>query len=136
MRLNNKELKVVVDEIYKRVSQPTVDKNIKIEESIDIKDSVIEDYEIYQSFQVQIDQLEKLQQEITNKYRNNTVNNYSFGWNPFQKGGDINNYIKRQKSLDPRLLKYPTKEEIESQIIIAGYSEIPELIAQITAMYQ
>lgn len=136
MRLNNKELKVVVDEIYKRVSQPTIDKNLKIEESILIKDSVTEDYEIFQSFQVQIDQLEKLQQEITNKYRNNTINSYSFGWSPFHKDGEINNYIRKQKSLDTRLAKYPTKEEIESQIIISGYSEIPELIERITSLYR
>ena len=43
MRLNNKELKVVVDEIYKRVSQPIVDANEKIKQDIVVDDAFIKD---------------------------------------------------------------------------------------------
>lgn len=137
MRLNNKELKIVVDEIFKRVSQPTIDQNFKIEESIEINDEVIADYNLFQELQRQIYELQDLQFNLTEKYRNKVVNGYKFGCFPMQTySTDIKCYIRKQKSLDNRIKNYPTKEEIKAQIIISGYSEIPELIERITSMYQ
>lgn len=134
MRLNNKELKVVVDEIYKRVSQPTVDANEKIASSVSIKDEFTDDCNTIDEIDAKIRELNSTKNDIANKWKGKTVNGFIMdSYSPMARKSD---YVRFMKALDPRLAKYPTKEEIESQIIIAGYSEIPELIAQITAMYQ
>lgn len=132
MRLNNKELKVVVDEIYRRVSQPIVDANEKI------KDGIVIDDEYTQQFNVVTDLISKrnaIDNEI-HKINSYLIDKVGIGVTGYSREILLKQYINRVKNGSDKLAKYPTKEDIESQIIIAGYSEIPELIAQITAMYQ
>jgi len=132
MRLNNKELKVVVDEIYKRVSQPIADANEKIKESIVVSDDFTRDFGVVTDL---LSQINKINEEIgrINEY---WINKVHFSMSGYNRESSLRQYINSVKASSNKLAKYPTKEEIESQIIIAGYSEIPELIAQITAMYQ
>lgn len=135
MRLNNKELKVVVDEIYKRVSQPIIEANKKITDLVVIDDDYTRDCVNYDFFETEIQKLQDLKSELVKKWRDFNVGNTNLGYNPL---GSISrqSYSIAKKMETVGIVKYPTKEEIESQIIIAGYSEIPELITQITAMYQ
>jgi len=133
MRLNNKELKVVVDEIYKRVSQPIVDANEKIKDSIVVDDDYTRDFSIVTDLLSQSDKINEEIQRINKYWIDKKVH---FGLSGYNREGSLRAYINMVKSSSAKLSKYPTKEEIESQIIIAGYSEIPELIAQIIAMYQ
>lgn len=135
MRLNNKELKVVVDEIYKRVSQPIVDANKRITDAVEIKDDYTKDCIYYDNLEKDIVALNDRKFELNQKWRDVKVGNINLGYNPLVKNMR-QFYVDAKKSELDGLAKYPTKEEIESQVIIAGYSEIPELIAQITAMYQ
>lgn len=132
MRLNNKELKVVVDEIYKRVSQPIVVENEKIKDTIIVDDEYVKDFATVTDLLSQVNELNDKIQSI-NKY---WVEKVGISVSGYSRDGSLRQYIQRIKNSSDKLKKYPTKEEIESQIIIAGYSEIPELIAQITAMYQ
>ena len=132
MRLNNKELKVVVDEIYKRVSQPIIDANEKIKQDIVVDDAFIKDYNVVTDLIAQRAKIDNEIDEISKYWIQKVYLNLS-GYN---RKVVLSQYIDSIKSASDKLAKYPTKEEIESQIIIAGYSEIPELITQITAMYQ
>lgn len=132
MRLNNKELKVVVDEIYKRVSQPIVDANEKIKQDIVVDDAFIKDYNLVTDLIAQKNKIDDEIDEISKYW----IQKVHFNLSGYNRKVVLSQYIDSIKSVSDKLAKYPTKEEIESQIIIAGYSEIPELIAQITAMYQ
>lgn len=135
MRLNNKELKVVVDEIYKRVSQPIIEANKKITDLVVIDDDYTRDCVNYDFFENEIQKLQDLKSELVKKWRDFNVGNVNLGYNPLGSTSRQSYSIAKKMEI-VGIAKYPTKEEIESQIIIAGYSEIPELITQITAMYQ
>ena len=132
MRLNNKELRVVVDEIYKRVSQPIVDANEKIKQDIVVDDAFIKDYNVVTDLIAQRDEIDDKIDKISKYW----IRKVCFNLSGYNRKVVLSQYIDSIKSASDKLAKYPTKEEIESQIIIAGYSEIPELITQITAMYQ
>lgn len=135
MRLNNKELKVVVDEIYKRVSQPVIEANKIITDKIEINDDYTNDCELFDKLEEEGYRIQDQKIKLAQKWRDFNVGNINLGYNPMVKNMR-QFYVAARKAETEGLAKYPTKEEIESQIIIAGYSEIPELIAQITAMYQ
>lgn len=132
MRLNNKELGVVVDEIYKKVSQPIVDENDKIKENIVVDDEYTRDFAIVTDL---ISQIHKINDEIS-RMNDHWVRKVNIGLSGYNRDGTLKQYISKVKSSSDKLAKYPTKEEIESQIIISGYSEIPELISRIVDMYK
>lgn len=134
MKLNNKELKIVVDEIYKRVSLPIIEKNNAILESTVYADEYTKDVEEYERLILEANKLRDLANSIISKYYNlSEFNGYSFKYKNVP--GCLKDYINFQKQKNTKILKYPTKEEIEAKIIISGYSEIPTLIDQIVALY-
>ena len=61
MRLTNKQLEIVVDEIYNRVSKPIIEANNKALEKVTLPedDLYLKDVATYTSIQESIDKLEK-----------------------------------------------------------------------------
>lgn len=134
MRLNNKELKIVVDEIYKKVSLPSIEKNKVIMDGIVYQDEYTKDVEEFNKLMQESNRLRELANVYVNKYyMKEDFNGFNFKFKSVP--GCLDEYIKFQKQKCDKLLKYPTKEEIEAKIIISGYSEIPEIIERIIASY-
>lgn len=132
MRLNNKELTIVVNEIYERISQPIVDQNNKIKDSIIVEDDYTRDFEMVTEL---INRKAEIDKEI-NRIQQYWLEKIGHSITGYNREGLLRTYIDKIRLNSDKLAKYPTKQEIEAKIIIAGYSEIPELIAQITSMYQ
>ena len=121
MRLNNKELKVVVDEIYKRVSQPIIESNKKITDLVVIDDDYTRDCVNYDFFENEIQKLQDLKAELVKKWRDFKLGDANLGYNPL--GSTARQSYSIVKKMEASgVAKYPSKEDIESQIIIAGYS--------------
>ena len=131
MRLNSKELKVVVDEIFNRVSFPIVQENEKLMESIIIEDEYTKDYQTVTELQNKINELQDVIYNLNKKW----IDKSTIGLTGYQRENLLKRYISVERSKDPRIKKYPSHSEIEAKIIISGYSEIPELIDQICSMY-
>ena len=126
MRMNNKTMQIVVDEIYKQVSEPIIENNkVIIEGFVPKKTQYHKDCEKYNTLKEEIKELEKQCTALKNKYQNKTVNGYKFSYwdNPFNNI-ELKNYEVSQAPVK----KYPSKDDIEKEIILAGNKDIPALI--------
>ena len=126
MRMNNKTMQIVVDEIYKQVSEPIIENNkVIIEGFVPKKTQYHKDCEKYNTLKEEIKELEKQCTALKNKYQNKTVNGYKFSYwdNPFNNI-ELKNYEVSQAPVK----KYPSKSDIEKEIILAGNKDIPALI--------
>lgn len=125
-RLTNKQLDIVVDEIFEQVSKPIIEANNKALDSVEIEDDEylidIKKYELLDKKRNEIDNEMTL---IVDKYNRKSFNDYTFSWNPM---GCSKSYIKTQKKKLVLFKEYPSKNDIEKQVILAGNKEIPELI--------
>ena len=134
MRMNAKTMQIVVDEIYKQVSEPIIEANNKALDGIKVKpDQYIKDREKYLKLKEQRDDIDKLMDELEKPYeRNNTFNGYEFrSWShPFGLD-DYEKYIKHCKSQQVILKEVPSKDDIEKEIILAGNKDIPALIEMV-----
>lgn len=128
MKLTNKQLDIVVDEIYNQVSKPIMEANNKAFDAVKIdetKDQYLTDKIEYAALSDSIQKLEDQRDFLEKKYYKKEFNGYNFKWYPFN---DVDDYIKYQKSKLVKTKEYPSKNDIEKQVILAGNKEIPELI--------
>lgn len=133
MRLTNKQLDIIVDEIYKQVSVPIMKKNEKLVKEVKLpkNDQYLKDQKIYEDLQIQIDRLADKQDEIIGKYRRKSYNDFEFGYSPMQQRLQYVTHLKWSKVT---LAEYPSKTDIEKQVILSGNSDIPELIKQVVTL--
>jgi hypothetical protein len=132
MRLTNKQLEIVVDEIYNRVSKPIIEANNKALEKVILPDDdlFLKDVATYTSIQESIDKLEKIKDNLAGKWKGKTYNDYEFSswsYDNFRESV-INNYKEFIKRQYVALAEAPSHEDIEKQVILAGNKDIPELI--------
>ena len=126
MRLTNKQLDIVVDEIFEQVSKPIIEANNKAFDSIEIEDDeYLLDVKRHKLLSKKKSKLEEEMSSISTKYTRNTFNGFSFSWSPMYSE---DTYIKHLKSKLVKTKEYPSKDDIEKQVILAGNKEIPELI--------
>lgn len=132
MRLTNKQLEIVVEEIYNRVSKPVIENNNKVLEEVILPedDLYLKDVATYSNVQESIDKLEKIKDSLEEKWKDKTYNDYAFNKYSYELFGknQINKYkdfIRKQKVI---LADYPSHKEIEKQVILSGNKDIPELI--------
>ena len=134
MRMNAKTMQIVVDEIYKQVSEPIIEANNKALDGIKVKpDQYIKDREKYLKLKEQRDDIDKLMDELEKPYeRNNTFNGYGFrSWSSPFDSDDYEKYIRHCKSQQVILKEVPSKDDIEKEIILAGNKDIPALIEMV-----
>jgi hypothetical protein len=140
MRLTNKQLEIVVDEIYNRVSKPIIEANNKALEEVILPedDLYLKDVATYNSIQESIDKLEKIKDNLDEKWKGKTYNDYefsSYSYNMF-RSGQIDDYKKFIKKQSVVLADFPSRKDIEKQVILAGNKNIPELIETIIKSLQ
>lgn len=132
MRLTNKQLEIVVDEIYNRVSKPAIEANNKAIEGVILPedDLYLKDLSTYNSIQESIDKLEKIKDNLEKKWKGKTHNNYEFSQYSYDifRESEIDKYTYHIKKQNVALAEFPSRNEIEKQIILAGNKDIPELI--------
>ena len=136
MKLTNKQISIVIDEIYNQVSVPIIEENnSKIDSVILKKDSYMKDYENVVELKKQIEKIEENITKLQNKYSKKIINDFEFpNWI-----GDVfaprifDKYIKFLKKSFVSLKAFPSKGEIEKEIILAGNKDIPELISNLVA---
>lgn len=138
MRLTNKQLEIVVNEIYKQVSKPIIEANNKALEEVTLpeNDPYLKDVATYNSVQESIDKLKKIQENINDKWESTELNGFNFNncWPcPIRY---VNDYIKHIKQNSVVLADFPSRYEIEKQIILAGNKDIPELIKTVVNMFK
>ena len=132
MRLTNKQLEIVVDEIYNRVSKPIIEANNKALEDVILPedDLYLKDVATYNSVQESIDKLEKIKDNLEEKWKGKTYNDYEFSEYAYRifRENQIDEYTHHIKKQNVVLAEFPSRNEIEKQIILAGNKDIPELI--------
>lgn len=134
MRMNQKTMQIVVDEIYNQVSVPAIEANNKALEGVKVKsDQYQKDREKYLKLQEHRDNIANEMDELERPYeRNNTFNGYEFrSWSRPFDSDDYDNYIKHCKKQLVVLKDIPSKTDIEREIILAGNKDIPALIETI-----
>jgi len=140
MRLTNKQLEIVVDEIYNRVSNPIIEANNKALEKVTLPDDdlFLKDVATYTSIQESIDKLEKIKDNLEEKWKDVTYNDFDFsswGYDNFREKY-INDYKKFIKKQNVVLAEAPSHKDIEKQVILAGNKDIPELIETVIKSLQ
>lgn len=141
MRLNNKELKIVIDEIYSQVSEPIIAKNNKLLENAkyDKNDAFLKDVELHKMLTESKKNIEEQISQIESKYTDDVV--FENGYECKHKyrnfySDSIKQYIDYLKQKSCVLAKYPTKDEIEKQIILAENGNISELISKLVEKFK
>ena len=123
MRMNNKTMQIVVDEIYNQVSKPIIEANNKLVESADIDDLYTRDYKKCQKLYKKIYEINKEIEELKENYRYKVFKGFKFDYDAFCTS-NYNRYIESQLDLQ----NFPSKSDIEKEIILAGNKDIPALI--------
>ena len=127
--LTNKQLEIVVDEIFDKVSQPIIDKNKKQLEAVELpKFQYFKDAEACKKISEKIEVLEKLKTSLKDKYYRKEYEGFKFGWVPFSEISDFENFKKKELTTTT---EYPSRDVIERQVILAGNSDIPKLIEEL-----
>jgi hypothetical protein len=139
MRLTNRQQEIIIDEIYKQVSEPIIEANNKALDSVKIKsDQYQKDREKYLALQEKKNLLEEEMKKLEKPYeRDTTFNGYKFNswYSPFREE-DYNNYIKHCKKQLMLMAEYPSRQDIEKELILSGNKDIPELIKIIVDKYK
>ena len=135
MRLTQKQQEIIIDEIYNQVSKPIIEANNKALETVKLKpDQYQKDREKYLSIQKQIESLREEADVIEDVYENKKFNGFEFGYRPFNYNYEpYINYLKEQFVV---LAEYPSKKDIEKDLILSGNKDIPELIKTIVEKYK
>lgn len=128
MKLTNKQLDIIVGELYDRISKPIIKENNEALDNYKVpKNQYLKDVERYKKLRDEIDAL-------YTKYRGKTVNGYTFSnyGNPMEQDGSY----KRQIAKDNVKLKdYPSKTDLERKVVLSGNADLSELIESITKEY-
>ena len=136
MKLTQRQQEIVIDEIYNQVSKPIIEANNKALEAVKLKpDQYQKDREKYLKLQQQIESLRKEANTIEDVYEHKKFNGHKFGYSPFDNY-DYNNYINYLKGQSVVLAEYPSKKDIEKDLILSGNKDIPELIKTIVDKYK
>lgn len=132
MRLTNKQLEIVVDEIYNRVSKPIIEANNKALEKVILPDDdlFLKDVATYTSIQESIDKLEKIKDNLEGKWKGKTYNDYEFSEYTYRifRENQIDEYTHHIKKQNIVIAEFPSHKDIEKQVILAGNKDISELI--------
>ena len=110
--LTNKQLEIVVDEIFEQVSRPIIDENKKAFDSVKIdetKDEYLTDHAKYKQLQEKIDILEEEKSKLFDKYYRKDFNKFYFDYSPFNRKDD---YVKSLKSGLVKTKKYLAHDEL------------------------
>lgn len=136
MKLTSKELQIVVDEIYKQVSEPLIAANkILLDNIVTEEDEYIRDKALYDQTKQQIRLLEETCSKLSKKYEKEDFNGFKFDYSPFYVGY-YNEYIQFQKKKQVVLVEYPTKYMIEKEVILNGNRDIPTLIETVVNRFK
>lgn len=145
MRLSNKQLEIVVNEIYEQVSKPIIKANKEAIDKVELdieKDEYLQDYESWKLLQSKINDLNneitnlgQQQKELANKYKDKEYNGFRFSTWTSDIFNHSNKYIKYMKEKQVNIKSYPTIIDIEKQVILAGNKDIPNLIEQIVTKF-
>jgi hypothetical protein len=137
MRLTNRQQEIIIDEIYKQVSEPIIEANNKALDSVKINenDQYLLDCAEYDRLEKEENRIESLKKDLANKYYQKTFNGFEFGYSPMYKGNRAE-YINYLKSSQVILLDTISKTDIEKELILAGNKDIPELIETIVAKFK
>jgi len=129
MRLTNKQLQIVVEEVYNKVSLPIIESNNKLIESIELPiDQYLIDCNEVEKLQAKIVKLNKEAEVLKNKYYEKKYNGFKFNWMPMD---NKTSYVKFQKEKLSKPKHYLNEREIEKQVILAGNRDIPTLIEEL-----
>lgn len=137
MKLTQKQQEIIIDEIYKQVSEPIIEANNRALESVEINenDQYLLDCAEYDKLEKEVERIEDLKRGLVNKYYNKTINGFEFTYSPVSKN-NRSQYIKHLKKSLVVLAEYPSKKDIEKDLILSGNKDIPELISAIVAKYK
>jgi len=139
MRLTNKQLEIIVNEIYEQVSIPIIKTNEEAINKIKIdieNDEYLKDSEKFNQLQKKIDKLKSEQDILIRKYLNKHYNGFYIAAlynNVFKNTGK---YIKYLKEKAVGIKTYPNLKEIEKQVILTGNKDIPVLIEQMVSKFK
>lgn len=133
MRLNNSERQVVVNEIYKQVSEGIIKENDEKLAKVTLDEDSDEYLKAVKERTTLQDQIKGLQDKVTKiielfKYR--SVNGYNFDYDPLSEYS-VKNYKNFIKGKIAGVKYVPTHQDIEREIILSGNKDIAELIKTI-----
>lgn len=130
MNLTNRQLTIVVDEIYDRISVPIIKMNEVFIDSVKLGN-----YEYFQDLK-EFNRLKAMKETIKSQmdlleesYENKTIDGFKF--NSYRIFEQEERYTKHLKKQHAEEKPYLTKEQIEKQVILAGNKDIPSLIEEL-----
>jgi hypothetical protein len=137
MRLTKRQQEIIIDEIYKQVSEPIIAANNKTLEAVKINenDQYLLDCIEYDRLEKEESKIENLKRDLENKYYKKTFNGFEFDYSPMynSRRSEYTKYLKKSQVV---LLDTVSKEDIEKELILAGNKDIPELIKTIIAKFK
>lgn len=129
-KLSVKERDIVVDEIYSQVSNPIIEENKRLleEAEYDNNHPYLKDLAQYEMLEDKIKKLKAELEVIEKRWRHASIEGFKLGYTPMYR---TNKFIEFLKLKNVTLLEYPSKKDIEKEVILAGNSDIPSLIETI-----
>jgi len=137
MRINQKTLSIVINEIYNKVSLPIIEENNKKLEgvAVDERDEYLKDLKVYNKLSKKIKELENEQCTLKKNYEYKTFNSFKFDYSPF-RDNYVKDYTDHLKKSKISFKKYPSKDDIEREIILSGNKDIPALIETVVNKFK
>ena len=130
-KLSATERDVIIDEIYEQVSIPIIEANEKLIENAKYDKNLpyFKDVEKYNKLKEERAEITEKMDKIEAKYNHASIGGFKLHYyNPM---GQSENVISHLKLENVTLAKYPTKQDIQKEIILSGNKDIPELIETI-----
>jgi len=130
MRLTSKQLKIVVEEVYNKVSLPIVEANQKAIDEVKLGNyDYFQDLKKVNKLKDKIKLINKEIEELEEKYEGKTIDGFEFStFRVFQLNELYTVHLKKKLA---NLKPFLTQNEIEKQVILAGNRDIPTLIEEL-----
>lgn len=130
MRYTKQQLTLIIDKIYDEISKPIILENEQIIDAIELEETpVIKDRKEINEIDHVIKTLQKRRSDISNKYKYGSLEyNYIFNGN--------NKYILDKKKEQVILKTYPSKQDIEYELLINSNSDIQTVVDKLIEKYR
>lgn len=134
MKLTNRQIDVLVDKVFNEVSLPIIEENNeKIKNFIPSeKIQYFKDKKEYDELVEKITLLEDTKEDILNKYKHKKYLGYNFSYNPMSSSKEFTAHLAKESI---SLREYPSKTQIEAEIILIGAEGIKDLIQEFKTKY-
>jgi hypothetical protein len=130
MKYTKQQLTLIIDKIYDEISKPIILENEQIIDAIELEETpVIKDKKEINEIDHVIKTLQKRRNDISNKYKYDSLEyKYIFNVN--------NKYILDKKKEQVILKTYPSKQDIEYELLINSNSDIQTIVDKLIEKYR